>query len=57
MKKYEWDYIYNFRKKNIAVIMQDFEILSGAVEVKHGVFRNSGSRIANEFSSFGELPY
>jgi hypothetical protein len=44
-------------EKSIAVIMQDFERLSEAVEVKHGVFRNSGSITANEFSSFGELYY
>ena len=36
--------------------MQDFQRLSGAVEVKHGVFRNSGSSTADELS-FGELPY
>jgi len=44
-------------KKNVAVIMQDFERLIGAMEVKHGVFRNSGSSTANELSSFGELLY
>jgi hypothetical protein len=29
--------------KDIAVIMQDFERLTGEVEGKYGVFRNSGS--------------
>jgi hypothetical protein len=43
-------------EKSIAVIMQDFERLSEAVEIKHSVFRNSGSIKAIELS-FGELSY
>jgi hypothetical protein len=41
-------------EKNIAVIIQDFERLSEAEEVKNSVFRNSGSSTGNELSSFGE---
>jgi hypothetical protein len=57
MKKYMSGNVIIISERNFAVIMQDFERLSEAVKVKHGVFRNSGSITAIGLLSFGELSY